>query len=261
MDSFTSSYASAVRTGDPFISSNRKSLTMIKAIRLVMIAAVGIAAGIAVCKMNGSSVPMVDETLDRMPAGLVSWTGLQSSDPVVLGPWPPQVGERYPDLLLDDSEGNRVRLSDLSGKTILLELAAIPCKGCQAFAGGKRLGGYGGFGVQRDLDSIHEYTKRFAGVKLGKDVVFVQLLLYGEAMSAPSKEEVAGWTKHFQLDQTPNTIVLRGDASMLGPQTYAMIPGFHLIDRDFNLRYDSSGHHPKHDLFRELLPALGTMVR
>lgn len=44
--------------------------------------------------------------------------------------WPPVVGERYPDLAREDSHGQVVRLSDHAGKVILVELAAIPCKGC-----------------------------------------------------------------------------------------------------------------------------------
>ncbi len=43
--------------------------------------------------------------------------------------------------------------------------------------------------------------------------------------------------------------------------SYKMIPGFQLIDPEFVLRADSTGHHPKHDLFTELLPRLGEMVR
>jgi hypothetical protein len=39
-----------------------------------------------------------------------------------------------------------------------------------------------------------------------------------------------------------------------------MIPGFQLIDADFVLRFDASGHHPKHDLWRELLPAVPSLI-
>lgn len=239
---------------------------MLKKLQVILCTAVAIGSGVAasVAVNKQMAMPIVDESLNQLPAELVSWTGRRDSNPAVIGTWPPHVGERYPDLLLEDHQGNPGKLSDLEGKVILMELAAIPCKGCQAFAGGKKHGGYGGFSVQRDLDSIHDYAKRFAGVGLGRgdgDVVLVQVLLYGAGMSAPTREEVSGWAKHFQLDQAPNTLVLRGDASMLGKHTYDMIPGFHLIDRDFVLRYDSSGHRPKHDLYRDLLPALGEMVR
>jgi hypothetical protein len=39
-----------------------------------------------------------------------------------------------------------------------------------------------------------------------------------------------------------------------------MIPGFQLIDRDFVLRYDASGHRPRHDLWRELMPAIPRLI-
>ncbi|MDV6032997.1 MAG: hypothetical protein F9B45_23510 [Phycisphaera sp. RhM] len=63
------------------------------------------------------------------------------------------------------------------------------------------------------------------------------------------------------MDRDANQIVLRGDPSMLSRQTYEMIPGFQLIDRDFVLRSDSCGHHPHDDLYKDLLPMLRTMAR
>ncbi len=177
--------------------------------------------------------------------------------------WPPIDGERYPDLVLEDSHGQVVRLSDYAGKVILVELAAVPCKGCQAFAGGKRDGGFAGVGVQSGLDSIHHYAEEIASVNLksSDDVVFVQLLLYGIAMDAPTREETRGWAEHFRMHDSDHEIVLRGDPSMVNRTTYNMIPGFHLIDRDFILRSDSSGHRPKENLYTDLLPKLKQLAR
>lgn len=221
----------------------------------------GIAVG-ALHFSGNSSMPMVDDAINRLPIEMVSWTGLRSSEPVVIGTWPPVKGERYPELLLRDHNGQQVRLSDFAGKVILMELVAVPCQGCQALAGGNERGGFAGVPVQRGLESIHQYARRFAGVELGRDdVVFVQLLLYGRSMSSPTRAEVAGWAEHFRMTGSERTIVLQGDASMLGRETYQLIPGFHLIDEQFVLRYDSCGHHPEDDLYRDLLPALGRMVR
>ncbi len=47
---------------------------------------------------------------------------------------------------------------------------------------------------------------------------------------------------------------LRGDAS------YNMIPGFQLIDRDSILRKDSTGHQPRHNLWKELLPEVRRLL-
>ncbi|MEM9366439.1 MAG: hypothetical protein AAGD07_10620 [Planctomycetota bacterium] len=183
--------------------------------------------------------------------------------PPVVGQWPPRVGAFYPDLNLMDQQGEPFQLSSLAGKVILLELAAIPCKGCQAFAGANRRGGYAGIAVQPGLDSIHEYAKRFGGVDIQNqhNVAFVQLLLYGKSMRHPTQQEVTGWARHFGMDRNRNLVVLRGDPSMVNRASYDRIPGFHLIDRDFVLRYDSCGHQPQHDLYYQLLPALGHLAR
>ncbi len=177
--------------------------------------------------------------------------------------WPPVDGERYPDLVLEDSNGQLVRLSDHAGKVILVELVAVPCHGCQAFAGGNQYGGFAEMGVQADLDSIHHYAKEYASIDLKStdDVLFVQLLLYGKGMGAPTPEETKGWAEHFHMSDSPHELVLRGDPSMVNQTTYNMIPGFHLIDRDFILRSDSCGHNPKADLYSELLPTLKTLAR
>jgi len=181
----------------------------------------------------------------------------------LIGVWPPKVGLFYPDLILKDQNGERFQLSDLAGKVILLELAAIPCAGCQAYAGGNQVGGFRGIAVQPGLESIHEYARQFAKIDLGhhRDVVFVQLLLYGKAMREPTQSEVKRWANHFGLQRTDHQIVLRGDPALISQATYDRIPGFHLIDRDFVLRFDSSGHRPHDDLYRDLLPALGMMAR
>lgn len=205
----------------------------------------------------------VNAALDRVPVELAAWSRDQLGETAVDTAWPPQLGELYPDPMLTNQYGEPVRLSDFAGKVILVELAAIPCEGCQAFAGGNRHGGFGGFEPQSGLGSIHEYAKRFAEVELRdhEDVVFVQLLLYGRQLGRPTPEEVGGWASHFKMNDHPNLLVLRGDESMLGPQTQGMVPGFHLIDRDFVLRFDSGGPESRHDLYQDLLPGLGELVR
>lgn len=214
-------------------------------------------------KATGNSpMPMVDKAINQLPIELTSAVGLRAEDPVVIGAWPPVSGQRFPDLVLSDQNGKTTKLSEFAGKIILVEYAAIPCQGCQAFAGGHEHGGFGNFTVQTGLDSIENYALQYAGVQLGsEDVVFVQVLLYGESLSAPTQREVTAWAEHFQMDRQENKVVLRGDTSMLGHDTYNMIPGFHLIDRDFVLRSDSCGHHPQDNLYTDLLPLLKTWTR
>lgn len=53
--------------------------------------------------------------------------------------------------------------------------------------------------------------------------------------------------------------LLRYDYAM-GKPNFAMIPGFHLVDRDFILRRDATGHRPRHSLFGDLLPMVAELV-
>lgn len=79
--------------------------------------------------------------------------------------WPPRVGERYPNLQLLDSFGDRIALESLAGKIVLVEPIGMDCPACNAFAGGNRPGG-SGFLVakpQSGLPSIHEMLKQYAG--------------------------------------------------------------------------------------------------
>ncbi|WP_143544141.1 TlpA family protein disulfide reductase [Rhodopirellula sp. MGV] len=187
---------------------------------------------------------------------------LASAKPsVVVGNWPPVKGQPFPELQLADQNGDLIRWAEFKGKVILVEYVASSCEGCQAFSGGARVGAYAGGSVQRELESIETYSERYAGVQLGKDVVFVQVLLYGAGNRAPTAEEVSEWASHFHFDRRRNQIVLRGTAAMLNRATYEKIPGFHLVDRQFVLRSDSCGHHPVDDLYQELLPLMGRLAR
>ncbi|MEM9645382.1 MAG: hypothetical protein AAF989_10335 [Planctomycetota bacterium] len=178
------------------------------------------------------------------------------SPPAWLSTWPPKLNQRYPDLVLENQDGEPMELSDLLGTPFLVELVAVPCKGCQAFAGANRVGDFAGMGTQVGLDSIDEYAKQYGGVELGRDIPFVQVLLYASDMAAPTRQETHDWAEHFGMQTSQDRYVLRGLDAMLDPETQGLIPGFQLIDEDFRLRFDSSGHAPQHDLYRELLPAI-----
>jgi hypothetical protein len=179
--------------------------------------------------------------------------------------WPPRVGERYPNLRLLNSHGERIALDSLAGKVILVEPIGMDCPACNAFAGGNRPGASGFQGVQPQggLPSVEELLDSYAkGVSLSDDrIAFVQLLLYRPGRDGPPKLETARlWAKHFGIEESEDTLILVGESYLIGPASYNMIPGFQLIDADFVLRFDASGHHPKHDLWRELLPAVPSLL-
>ena len=58
------------------------------------------------------------------------------------GPWPPKLGQRYPDLQVIDHHGNKRRLSDFAGKVLLVEPVGMNCPACNAYAGAEFAGGF-----------------------------------------------------------------------------------------------------------------------
>ncbi len=175
--------------------------------------------------------------------------------------WPPKLNYYYPNLTLLDQDGKKVSLSQFKGKVIIVEPVGISCPACQAFAGGNRLGSFQGVTPQSDLRSFEEYAQTYAGVKLDNPkIVFVQLILYNMNLQAPSLAEAQAWSKHFQMSTSRNRYVLAGEQNMVGNASYNMIPGFQLIDQNFVLRSDSTGHNPTNDLYRHLLPTLKSLL-
>jgi hypothetical protein len=180
--------------------------------------------------------------------------------------WPPRVGERYPNLQLLNSHGERIALESLAGKIILVEPIGMDCPACNAFAGANRPGSSGFRGVkpQSGLPSIDEMLGEYAGgLTLSDDrIALVHLLLYRPGRDGPPDVRMAQlWAKHFGIETSENMLILVGEPYLIGPASFNMIPGFQLIDADFVLRFDASGHHPKHDLWRELLPAISSLVQ
>ena len=116
--------------------------------------------------------------------------------------------------------------------------------------------------AQSDLSSIEEYAKRFGGVELSdRRIVFVQVVFYSPSLKAPTLAEIKSWAEHYKMDRSKSRIVLAGESQFINNDTYNLIPGFQLIDASFVLRSDSSGHNPKNNLYSELLPLLGKLVK
>jgi hypothetical protein len=190
---------------------------------------------------------------------------VEAIEPVPDHIWPPRVGERYPNLRLLNSRGERIALDSLAGRVILVEPIGMDCPACNAFAGGNRPGASGFQGVQPQggLPAVDELLDSYAeGISLSDDrITLVHLLLYRPGRDGPPKLETARlWAEHFGIEESDDTIVLVGEPYLIGPASYNMIPGFHLIDADFVLRFDATGHKPKHNLWSELLPAVPSLI-
>jgi len=176
--------------------------------------------------------------------------------------WPPVLGKPFPDLELVDQTGEKVRMSSFKGSVILVEMIGMTCPACQAFSGAHRKGAYGKVTPQSGLQSIEEYFPQYAnGVRLDhEEIVFVQILLYDMLMKAPSSKDAEKWAEQFDFDRSRNEVVLAGEKWLVGPASFKLIPGFQLIDRNFIVRSDSTGHHPKHNLFTHLLPMVPKLL-
>ncbi len=201
--------------------------------------------------------PKPKPTLDSSPAELEKF-GESVVDQKAKSFWPPVLGQAYPDLKLTDQNGKTVQLSSFKGKVILLEPVAMTCAACNAFSGGNQVGPFPGAQAQNGLLSIEEYVAKYSGgASLRKQrIIFVQLVIYNMRNEAPSKADIKSWANHFKLSGVKNFYVLAGSKDLLTPASWNMIPGFQLIDKNFTLVSDSTGHNPKHNLFKTLLPMI-----
>jgi hypothetical protein len=170
--------------------------------------------------------------------------------------WPPQIGQAYPDLELIDQDGKQWNLSRFKGKVIIVEPIGMNCPACQSFAGAHIKGSYGNITPQAGLDDFEGYFNSYTGgLSLDDDgIVLVELLLYDLTLGRPTLKDAKGWAKHFGMKSANNHFVVIPATDMRNKASYDLIPGYQLIGKNFKLRSDSTGHHPRDDLWRTLLP-------
>ena len=135
------------------------------------------------------------------------------------------------------------------------------CPGCVAFCGGHEHGAFEGHAPQQCVDSLDKLFAEYAGLPLShSDIVVVQMLFFSTTMGTPTVQEAARWHEHFGLAQQPNHRVLIGPAA-LRDASYDSVPGYWLIDRDFTVVKDATGHSPRDNLYTELLPAVSELLQ
>lgn len=177
--------------------------------------------------------------------------------------WVPTIGQPFPDLQLIDQNGKAVQLSKYKGKVLLIEPIGMSCSGCQALSGGHKYGPYKGVRPQPSAKSIEEYVQAFGkGIQLTDDrLVFMQIIFFNTSMKAPQPSDIKGWIGHFDMNRSPNFIVLGGTQKLANPSIRKTIPGFFLVDKNFILRHDAAGHKPKSNLFTELIPQIKALIQ
>jgi len=180
--------------------------------------------------------------------------------------WPPVVAQPYPELELVDATGKIVKLADFKGKVIVIEPVGMTCPACNAFAGGAKKGGVKGMAVQGGTQSLAEYFPQYAkGVSLHDDrIVFVHLLLFNLEMKGPTQADAALWSEHFGLGAHKNTYVLAGGPEFLASDVYRasydLVPGLQLVDKNFILRSDATGHNPRDSMWQTLMPMVPALL-
>jgi hypothetical protein len=176
--------------------------------------------------------------------------------------WPPKVGAPYPDVTLIDQDGKHVKLSSFKGSILLIEPIGMTCAACQAFSGAHQYGAFGGVNPQQGLPAIEKIFPQYTnGLSLKNSRIrFIQILFYDMNKDAPTVQDVKDWARQFRMHRSANYLVLAAPYALQGWSTYNMIPGFQLVDQDFILRADSTGHSPQHDLTRELLPMVRQLL-
>ncbi len=184
--------------------------------------------------------------------------------PAVPDPWPPVIGKPFPDMELVDQDGKATRISEFKGKVILVEPVGMGCPACQAFSGANgKVGVFKGGSAQGGLPSFDELLTKWGKVKPTDDkIVLVQLLLYDMSnQKAPKPEDGKAWAKHFGFTRKNNRVVLVGTDKLVNKASYDMIPGFFLIDKQFVLRSDATGHQPKDNMYDKLAPMIAKLLK
>ncbi|MCB1682222.1 MAG: hypothetical protein KDI61_05115 [Alphaproteobacteria bacterium] len=180
-------------------------------------------------------------------------------------PWPPAMNEPYPDLSLIDAGGQALKLSDLQGKVIVVEFIDMTSPISQSYSGAKEKGVYGD--TSKTFDETYSSFEDTVSKELqdqltlpNPDLVIVKIIIYNEKGEQANPNDAEGWANHFGFIRANNYIVCVPEKDIRHRTTSKLIPGFQLIDKDFNLRVDSAGLKPKHSLQFSLVTMIPTLL-
>ena len=221
----------------------------------------GVAGFLAVSKFGSPFAATPKDGWERKAALESPWQMSRlASESNELADWPPVVGKPFPQFALFDHAGDQFSLASLRGKPTIIEFISMSCAGCQAFAGGNELGPYGGLASQPNLESFETYFREYAGLDLHSgEVNFVVAVVYNDKLQSPTEQDLYDWRKHFSLDRHDNVSIV-SSPQLASAATFKMIPGVMLLDQNQVVLFDSTGHHPTHNLYTELLPAVRELL-
>ncbi|MBK9584851.1 MAG: hypothetical protein WBC26_07785 [Alphaproteobacteria bacterium] len=180
-------------------------------------------------------------------------------------PWPPEMNQPYPELSLIDSKGAPFKLSDKKGKVMVVEYIDMSSPLSQSYSGAKEKGVYGGAtktfdeGVSR-FEEIASKENQGQAVLPSPDIIFIKVIIYNENGEQAKSSDAELWEKHFGFTSDNNYFVTVPEKDIRDKLTDRIVPGFHLIDKEFNLRVDSAGSEPKHSLQFRLVTMIPTLL-
>ncbi len=179
--------------------------------------------------------------------------------------WPPQLNKLYPEMEFIDQAGDKLKLSDFKGKVIVVEYVGMNCPACQSLSGADnpKIGPFEGNDTQKGLWTLDESFKYYtSGISLFDDrIVFIQILLYDMKMGAPTPDDAKRWAKHFGFSKAKHRYVAVPPWDLRNNDSYNLIPGCHLVDKNLILRADSAGHSPKHNFQTYFLPMVPELLK
>jgi len=180
-------------------------------------------------------------------------------------PWPPKMNEEYPDFEIIDQDGTQVKMSSLKGRTILIEYIDMMNPVSLSYNGAKEYGLYGKAPSYDEYvmglnDTIKEETQGSFSLPNDKLVV-VKLIIYNQDGTQPSAVDAENWANYYRFNKSDNYIVAVPVKDFRDEATDKIIPGFQLVDADFNLRVDSAGTAPKHNFKMSLVPHIPKLIR
>lgn len=187
--------------------------------------------------------------------------GVLEFAPAFLADWPPRFARPFPDTTFVDRRGETLRAADLAGKVVLVHAVDMASPESNALAGGDALGGVGGVRPEVGVRSLAFALARDGGARLDDPgLALLHVLLYDLEGGAPDADDAALWAEHFRLDRAPNVHVVAPRRDLRGRASAAAVPGVWLVDKDGFVRYAAAGPAPRHDLARELLPAVPVLL-
>ena len=219
-----------------------------------------LAIGLSVYILEATKMP--PEVRNRIMSDLNNQFKNYSNFPL---PWPPQMNKQYPDIGLIDQEGKAFKLSDFRGKIILIETIDMAMAQSQAYSGAATFGPFGAktAEVDKKLQPIQAIIGKYSEGKItlpNPDIIYVKIIFYNATAAQALPTDATNWAEHFKLSKADNIFVAVPDKDLRIAATTSLLPGFQLIDRAFNLRVDSSGLTPKHNLEMTLIPLIPKLL-